>query len=139
MGRTQVILLDTHVVVWLAFDQSQLSRNAKAAINDARQNGDGLAISDITLLELTTLSRKARIRLDISLESFLREVEARFIVLPISGRACVRALALPATYPKDPADRIIGATAIVEGMSLLTADREIRRSRALRTIWVRKP
>jgi PIN domain nuclease of toxin-antitoxin system len=135
MGRTQVILLDTHVVVWLAFDQSQLSRNAKAAINDARQNGDGLAISDITLLELTTLSRKARIRLDISLESFLREVEARFIVLPISGRACVRALALPATYPKDPADRIIGATAIVEGMSLLTADREIRRSRALRTIW----
>jgi PIN domain nuclease of toxin-antitoxin system len=135
MGRTQVIPLDTHVVVWLAFDQSQLSRNAKAAINDARQNGDGLAISDITLLELTTLSRKARIRLDISLESFLREVEARFIVLPISGRACVRALALPATYPKDPADRIIGATAIVEGLSLLTADREIRRSRALRTIW----
>jgi PIN domain nuclease of toxin-antitoxin system len=135
MGGTQVILLDTHVVVWLAFDQSQLSRNAKAAINDARQNGDGLAISDITLLELTTLSRKARIRLDINLESFLHEVEARFIVLPISGRACVRALALPATYPKDPADRIIGATAIVEGMSLLTADREIRRSRALRTIW----
>jgi PIN domain nuclease of toxin-antitoxin system len=135
MGGTQVILLDTHVVVWLAFDQSQLSRNAKAAINDARQNGDGLAISDITLLELTTLSRRARIRLDISLESFLHEVEARFIVLPISGRACVRALALPATYPKDPADRIIGATAIVEGMSLLTADREIRRSRALRTIW----
>ena len=130
-----MILLDTHVVVWLAFDQSQLSRNAKAAIHDARQNGDGLAISDITLLELTTLSRKARIRLDISLESFLREVEARFIVLPISGRACVRALALPATYPKDPADRIIGATAIVEGLSLLTADREIRRSRALRTIW----
>jgi len=132
---TQVIPLDTHVVVWLAFDQSQLSRNAKAAINDARQNGDGLAISDITLLELTTLSRKARIRLDINLESFLHEVEARFIVLPISGRACVRALALPATYPNDPADRIIGATAIVEGMSLLTADREIRRSRALRTIW----
>ena len=130
-----MILLDTHVVVWLAFDQSQLSRNAKATINDARQNGDGLAISDITLLELTTLSRKARIRLDISLESFLHELEARFIVLPISGRACVRALALPATYPKDPADRMIGATAIVEGMSLLTADREIRRSRALRTIW----
>jgi PIN domain nuclease of toxin-antitoxin system len=130
-----VILVDTHVVVWLAFDQSQLSKNARAAINNARKNGDGLAISDITLLELTTLSRKGRIRLDISLESFLREIEARFIVLPISGRACVRALGLPATYPKDLADRIIGATALVEGMSLLTADREIRRSRALPTIW----
>jgi PIN domain nuclease of toxin-antitoxin system len=130
-----VILLDTHVVVWLAFDQTQLSKNARAAINDARENGDGLAISDITLLELATLSSKGRIRLEISLESFLREIEARFIILPISGRACVRALGLPATYPKDPADRIIGATALVEGMSLLTADREIRRSRTLHTIW----
>ncbi|MGA8341280.1 MAG: type II toxin-antitoxin system VapC family toxin [Candidatus Sulfotelmatobacter sp.] len=130
-----MILVDTHVVVWLAFDQGQLSQNARAAINEARQSGEGLAICDITLLELTTLRSKGRIRLDISLESFLREIEARFIVLPISGRACVRALGLPATYPKDPADRIIGATALVEGLSLLTADREIRRSRALHTVW----
>ena len=84
---------------------------------------------------MATLSSKGRIRLDLSLESFLHEVEARFIILPISGRACVRALGLPATYPKDPADRIIGATALVEGLSLLTADRGIRRSRALHTIW----
>jgi len=130
-----VILVDTHVVVWLAFDQAQLSKNAKAAINDARQSGEGLAISDITLLELATLANKGRIRLDISLESFLSEVEARFVVLPISGRACVRMLGLPVAYPKDPADRIIGATALVEGLSLLTADREIRRSGAVRTIW----
>jgi PIN domain nuclease of toxin-antitoxin system len=130
-----MILVDTHVVVWLAFDQTQLSKNARAAINDARQNGEGLAISDITLLELAILSNKGRIRLDISLESFLHEVEARFIILPISGRACVRVLGLPAAYPKDPADRIIGATAIVEGLPLLTADRKIRRSRALPTIW----
>jgi PIN domain nuclease of toxin-antitoxin system len=130
-----VILLDTHVVVWLAFDPSQLSKNARAAINDARQKGEGLAISDITLLELATLSNKGRIRLNISLESFLSEVETRFIVLPITGRACVRVLALPKAYPKDPADRIIGATALVEGLPLLTADQNIRRSRALRTIW----
>jgi PIN domain nuclease of toxin-antitoxin system len=130
-----VILVDTHVVVWLAFDQSQLSKKARAAIDDARKNGDGLAISDITLLELATLASKRRIQLDISLESFLQEVEARFIVLPISGRACVRAIGLPATYPKDPADRIIGATALVEGLALLTADREILRSKVTRTIW----
>ena len=130
-----MILLDTHVVVWLAFDQAQLSKNARTAIDDARQNGDGLGISDITLLELAMLSSKGRIRLNISLESFLREVEARFIILPISGRACVRALGLPAAYPKDPADRIIGATALVEGLPLLTADSHIRRTKALHTIW----
>jgi PIN domain nuclease of toxin-antitoxin system len=130
-----VILIDTHVVVWLAFDQDQISRKARTAIDEARKNADGLAISDITLLELATLASKGRIRLDISIESFLQEVEARFVVLPINGRACARALGLPASYPKDPADRMIGATALVEGLSLLTADREIRRSRAVQTIW----
>jgi PIN domain nuclease of toxin-antitoxin system len=100
-----------------------------------RQNAEGLAISYITLLELATLVSKRRIHLAISLESFLREVESRFVVLPISGRACARAMGLPASYPKDPADRMIGASALVEGLSLLTPDREIRRSRAVQTIW----
>jgi PIN domain nuclease of toxin-antitoxin system len=130
-----VILVDTHVVVWLAFDQDQISRKARAAIDGARKSANGLAICDITLLELAILVSKGRIRLDISLESFLREVESRFVVLPLSGRACARAMGLPAIYPEDPADRIIGATALVEGLSLLTADRAIRRSKTIETIW----
>jgi PIN domain nuclease of toxin-antitoxin system len=86
-------------------------------------------------LELATLVSKGRVRLDISLESFLREIEARFIVLPISGRACARSMVLPTAYPKDPADRIIGATALVEGLVLITADTEIIRSKVVHTIW----
>ena len=130
-----MILVDTHVVAWMAFEPSRLSKNAREAIDEARKNGGGLAISGITLWELATLAGRGRIRLDVSVESFLGEVEARFTVLPITGRACVRALSLPAAYPKDPADRIVAATALVEGLPLLTADREIRRARALRTIW----
>jgi PIN domain nuclease of toxin-antitoxin system len=130
-----MILVDTHVVVWLAFDQDRISRKARAAIDGARKNAHALAISDITLLELATLVTKGRIHLEISLESFLQEVESRFVVLPISGRSCARAMGLSANYPKDPADRIIGATSLVEGLSLLTADRAIRQSRIVQTIW----
>jgi PIN domain nuclease of toxin-antitoxin system len=130
-----VILVDTHVVAWLAFEPDRISKKARTAIDEARKNADGLAISDITLLELATLATKGRIQLDISLESFLQEVESRFVVLPISGRTCARAMGLPATYPKDPADRVIAATALVDGLSLLTADRAIRRSRTVQTIW----
>jgi PIN domain nuclease of toxin-antitoxin system len=130
-----VILLDTHVVLWLAFAQEKISEPAKAAVDEARKNAEGVAISGISLLELATLAKKRRIDLDISLENFLVEVESRFVVLPISARICAQAMALPRTFPQDPADRIICATALVEGVALVTADREMRRSRAVRIVW----
>ncbi len=130
-----MILVDTHVVIWLAMEPARISRKARAAIEEARQAGQGLAISDMTLLEIAMLEGKRRIRLNPSLETFLTEVEARFVVLPITGRVCVRAMGLPTAYPNDPADRIIGATALVEGIPLVTANDEIQRSKALRTIW----
>jgi PIN domain nuclease of toxin-antitoxin system len=131
-----VILLDTHhVVLWLTTDPAKLSGKARSAIEDARRNAGGLAICGITLLELAPLSGKGRIQPDIGVESFPHEVESRFVVLPITARACARAISLPARYSNDPADRIIGATALVEGLPLVTGDREFRRSKAVRTIW----
>ena len=130
-----MILLDTHVVAWLALDSSRISHKARNAISGQRESGNGLAICDMSLLELGVLARKGRIQLDISIESFLREVESRFVVLPLSGRACARALDLPSSYPRDPADRVIGATAMVEGLTLVTADRAIQKSGLVRTIW----
>ena len=130
-----MILLDTHVVLWLALDPDRISKKAAAAIEDTRLSGEGLAISDMTLLEIALGESKRRIQLDASLETFLTEVESRFVVLPIAARVCVSAMALPSAYPKDPADRVIGATALVEGIVLITADAEIRKSKALRTIW----
>jgi len=128
-------LVDTHVVLWLALEPDRISKTARSVIEQTRQRGHGLAISDITLLEIATAENKGRVTLNSSLETFLSEIEARFVVLPITGKVCVRAMGFPAAYPKDPADRIIAATAIVEGLPLVTADDAIRRSMALPTIW----
>jgi len=135
MGQSRLILLDTHVVIWLGLDPARVSRNATTAIAQARQEGTGLAISGITLLEITLLSDKKRIHFFPSLEAFLTDIESRFIVLPISGRICVRSSALPLSHLSDPADRIIAGTALAEGFTLITADRKIRNLRALPTIW----
>ena len=130
-----MILLDTHVVIWLAFEQARISKKARSAMEAARKNAEGLGISDITLLEIATLERKRRITLGSTLETFLSDIEARFIVLPITAHVCVRAMGFPSTYPDDPADRVIGATALVEGIPLVTADDGIRRCKELPTIW----
>jgi PIN domain nuclease of toxin-antitoxin system len=130
-----VILMDTHIVLWLAFSSEKISRRALNAIEESRRKAEGLAISNITLLELATLAHKGRIHLEISLESFLTEVESRFSVLPMDGRICARSQQLPASYPKDPADRVIGATSLVHGFPLITADEAIQRSKSLQIIW----
>jgi PIN domain nuclease of toxin-antitoxin system len=122
-------------VLWLALEPGKISRKARLSIEERRARGEAIAISDITLLEIATTERKARIKLDVTLETFLSEIEARCVVLPITGRVCVRAIGLPASYPRDPADRLIGATALVEGIPLVTADQDIRSSKAVNTIW----
>jgi PIN domain nuclease of toxin-antitoxin system len=130
-----MILADTHVIVWLALDPERISSKARKAIEQARRDAEGLAICDVTLLELAMIVRKGRMRLATSLEAFLRHVESVFIVLPMTADACARAADLPVTYPKDPADRIIGATAMILGVPLVTADLGIRRTRLVPTIW----
>jgi PIN domain nuclease of toxin-antitoxin system len=135
MGRLVLILLDTHVVIWLAEDQQRISSRARDAITSSREGVLGLAVSSMTLLELARLASQKRIELTPNLEDFLRDVERRFAVLPITGRICVQAFEFPVNYPKDPADRVIGATAVVEGLHLVTADQAIRQSKAVPTIW----
>ncbi len=98
-------------------------------------NASGLAVSDMTLLEIARITHLGRLDFRPSLESFLADVESKFVVLPMTGRICMVAVSLPASYPKDPSDRVIGATALVEDIPLVTADREIRKSRAVPTIW----
>lgn len=130
-----MILLDTHVVLWLALHPEKLSKTAVSAIRNERGDRGGLAISGITLYEIALLVAKGRVNLRTSPESFLNDMETHFTVKPIIGRICAETLRLPAAYPKDPMDRMIGATAIVEGLTLITADAAIQRSKAVSTLW----
>lgn len=130
-----MILLDTHIVIWLALTPEKLSKLAAASIQKTRDNHEGLSISCITLYELSLLSTKRRVDYGMPLEPFLNLVESLFIVKPITGRICAETMRLPESYPKDPMDRMIGATALVEGLTLVTADAAIRRSKAVATLW----
>jgi PIN domain nuclease of toxin-antitoxin system len=69
------------------------------------------------------------------LETFLSDIEQRLVVLPITAIIAIQTYDLPAGYPKDPVDRIIGATALIEDIPLITADAAVRKSRAVPTIW----
>ena len=129
-----MILLDTHIVVWLAFEPEKLSKRAQEAIRAARRQG-GLAIADITLLELAWLAEKGRIETTLGAESFVRLCAAKFTVLPITPEIAARAAGFPDSYPKDPQDRLIGATALVEGMELVTHDNLIRKSGLIPVLW----
>ena len=132
---SRLILLDTHVLIWLALDPRRISVRARAAIDEARQNGSGLGISDMTFLEVAQLAHRGRVAFPAGVEIFLSEVEQRFAVFPITAQISVHAFSLPASFPNDPGDRAIGATAVVQGLRLITADDQIRKSRAVPTVW----
>jgi PIN domain nuclease of toxin-antitoxin system len=129
-----VILLDTHVLVWMSLDPSRLSQQASAAIQEARSRG-GISISDITLWEIALLVRRGRIQITGAVDSFVHEISAPVLVKPITAAIASMAVQFPEEYPKDPADRLIGATSKVEMLPLITADEQLRRSPLLDTIW----
>ena len=129
-----MILLDTHVLVWSVADSQRLTRAAAAAIRQA-QRAEGLAISAITLWELAWLATHGRLDITGTVESFVEKIASRTVIRSITARVAVLATQLPASYSPDPCDRLIGATALSEGIPLVTKDRNIRKYSAIKTIW----
>jgi PIN domain nuclease of toxin-antitoxin system len=129
-----MILLDTHALIWLARDPSRLSPAATEAIRSSVQSG-GLAISAMTLWELAWLVTHARLNLKEPVDDFVEELTSRTAVRPITPRIAILANQLPATFSSDPCDRLIGGTALSEGIPLVTKDRLIRNFKQIKTIW----
>jgi len=131
-----VILLDTHVVIWAAIEPKRLSRAAASALLRARSGG-GLAMASISLWEMASLFVRGRIQTYGTVEASVRQVleTVGVVVKPITQEIAILAAHFPESYPRDPADRLIGATARAEGLVLITQDEQIRSSPLLKTIW----
>ena len=130
----KVILIDTHVLVWLTSEPAKLSKHASSAIRRASRGG-GIAISAITLWELGWLASHGRLQPTGTVEAYLEEVSSRVAVLPITTRVAALTNLFSTDYSSDPCDRIIGATALAEGITLVTKDEKIRDCKQIQTVW----
>jgi PIN domain nuclease of toxin-antitoxin system len=134
LGILAVILLDTHVLVWAVEDSKRLSRAAASENRRARRHG-GLAVSAITVWELAWLLARGRIQACGTIEAAVHLLLEDVTIRPITPEIAALATQFPDDYPRDPADRLIGATARAEGLTLVTRDQRIRRSPLLKTVW----
>jgi PIN domain nuclease of toxin-antitoxin system len=96
---------------------------------------DGLAISAISLWELAWIATHGRLSFTGTVDAFVERITSSIVIRPITAKIAVLADQLPSTYPGDPSDRLIGATALAEGITLVTKDRTIRNCRQIKTIW----
>lgn len=131
-----MILLDTHVLLWLAAEPARLSRAAASAIRRSLRSG-GIAIASISLWEIAVLFAKGRLRArgttEASLESILKATGVS--VREITPTIAALATQFPADFSADPAARLIAATARAEGLTLVTRDERLRSSAVVRTVW----
>jgi PIN domain nuclease of toxin-antitoxin system len=106
-----MILLDTHGLVWVRVEPAKLSPKAREAIRVARQ-GDGVAISAITLWRLARLATHGRLHVNGTIDAFVEKIASTIAIRPITTQIAVLANQLPSTYPGDSSDRLIGAAAM---------------------------
>jgi PIN domain nuclease of toxin-antitoxin system len=131
-----MIVVDTHIILWNALKPEMLSRKAKKAIS-AANNSDGIIFCDISLWEIAMLMHKGRLSIDVEYLEFIKLVSEsnNYVYRGITPEIARLSAKLFSDNNKDPADRIIVATSIIENAKLVTADKKLRQSRKVTTIW----
>lgn len=132
-----MVVIDTHVLVWWVSGADSLSAPAAKAIKETLASGGEVIISSISAWEISMLIEKKRLILSMDVESWLNEVVqidgVRF--LPVDNEIGFKSTLLPGEFHKDPADRMIVATARKLAAPLVTADEKIINYEHVKTIW----
>ena len=131
-----MIVLDTHVWVWFTSNPELLSKAAKKAI-DASMGQKGIFISSISAWEIALLVAKKRLKLTIDVTDWITKSERLPFLqfVPVDNSVAVKSVNLPQPLHKDPADRIIIATAITIGAPVVTKDKKLLDYPHVKTIW----
>ena len=131
-----MIVLDTHVWVWFVSTPDILSKKARKAI-DAALTKKSIFISSISAWEVALLVAKERLFLTIPVEDWITKSERLpfFHFLPVDNSIAVKSVNLPDPFHKDPADRIVVATAITIGAPIVTKDEKLLNYPHVETIW----
>lgn len=127
------VLLDTHVVHWWSAEPKRVSKPAQKALDEAEE----LAVAAVSWFELAWLARNERIVVNVPIRTWLQGLAAQVRTIGITPAIADTAVALPSSFPGDPADRMIYATAIEHDLRLVTKDQAIRdhdHPRSL-TVW----
>jgi len=131
-----MIVVDTHIIIWNALKPEMLSGKAEKAIS-AANNSDGIIFCEISLWEIAMLMHKERLSIDIEYTEFIQLIleSNKYVFRGITPEIAWLSTGLFSDNNKDPADRIITATSIIENANLVTADNELRKSKKVATIW----
>ncbi|MBL7203631.1 MAG: type II toxin-antitoxin system VapC family toxin [Desulfobacteraceae bacterium] len=131
-----MIVLDTHVWVWFISNPELLSKAAKKAINVSMEQ-KAIFISSISAWELALLAAKKRLKLTIDVTDWITKSERLPFLqfIPVDNSVAVKSVNLPQPLHKDPADRIIIATAITIAAPVVTKDEKLLDYPHVKTIW----
>lgn len=123
MGSIKVIVLDTHALLWMAFEPERLSSKADRAISSTKET----AISSISIWETGIKIKNKKLEIPLSLDVFVERLKQAegFHIVPVDEQVWLDSLSLEWKH-RDPADRVIVATAKRLGCNLVTHDSEIR-------------
>lgn len=128
-----MIMLDTHAWIWWTNESSKLSQDAFTTI----QAKDRLGVSIISCWEVAMLVAKQRIGFKMDVQDWIdMALELPKIqLIPLNPKSAVLSSRLPGTFHGDPADRLIVATCLNLGLSLITKDKRIARWGQIQVIW----